>query len=128
MLESLQGQYSPGPGAGGDATAAAICSDIVEIARGNGTPTFGIPFEDLGDMKTATMLNARIGKYFVRCEEHDVQMVKQALDKNAVGILASETAEGYVGLIVEDTQESTILNEFRDGHANVGILRVEGPW
>ena len=29
---------------------------------------------------------------------------------------------------MEDTQESRILNEFRDGHANVGILRVEGPW
>ena len=120
--------FTQGPGAGRNATAAAICSDIVEIARGNGTPTFGIPFEDLGDMKTATMLDARVGKYFVRCEDHDAEMVKQTLGKNSIGVLESETAEGYTGLIVEDTQESRILNEFRDGHANVGILRVEGPW
>ena len=120
--------FTQGPGAGRNATAAAICSDIVEIARGNGTPTFGIPFEDLGDMKTATMLDARVGKYFVRCEDHDAEMVKQTLGKNSIEVLESETAEGYTGLIVEDTQESRILNEFRDGHANVGILRVEGPW
>ena len=73
-------------------------------------------------MKTATMLDARVGKYFVRCEEHNAEMVKQTLVKNSIGILDSETAKGYTGLIVEDTQESRILNEFRDGHPNVGIL------
>ena len=34
-------------------------------------------------MKTATMLDARVGKYFVRCEEHNSEMVKQTLVKNS---------------------------------------------
>ena len=79
--------FTQGPGAGRNATAAAICSDIAEIARGNGTPTFGISFEDLGDMKTATMLDARVGKYFVG-EDQDAEMVKQTLGKNSIEFLS----------------------------------------
>ena len=38
-------------------------------------------------MKTATMLDARVGKYFVRCEEHNAEMVKQTSSQNCTEFL-----------------------------------------
>jgi len=36
-----------GPGAGGGPTASAVLADIVDVARGNCPPTFGLPAADL---------------------------------------------------------------------------------
>ncbi|MCC0057110.1 MAG: homoserine dehydrogenase, partial [Rhodobiaceae bacterium] len=59
-----------GPGAGGDATASAVLSDIVDIARGQGLPTFGVPAESLKPFRRARMQKHE-GGYYVRLAVYD---------------------------------------------------------
>ncbi len=59
-----------GRGAGAGPTASAVVADIVDIARGRGTPTFGVPTEELQTLRVAPM-DERIGLYYVRVMVHD---------------------------------------------------------
>ncbi|MCC0052868.1 MAG: homoserine dehydrogenase [Rhodobiaceae bacterium] len=59
-----------GAGAGGDATASAVISDIVDIARGRMTPVFGIAASDLEASRQAAM-RAHAGGYYVRLNVFD---------------------------------------------------------
>jgi homoserine dehydrogenase len=54
-----------GRGAGAGPTASAVVSDLVDIARGRSTPTFGVPASDLKAEPTAAMEH-HIGPYYVR--------------------------------------------------------------
>ncbi|MSO65477.1 MAG: homoserine dehydrogenase [Alphaproteobacteria bacterium] len=54
-----------GRGAGAGPTASAVVSDLVDIARGRSTPTFGIPAADLATEPTAAM-ERHVGPYYVR--------------------------------------------------------------
>ena len=54
-----------GPGAGGDATASAVISDIVDIARGQFLDTFNIPLKWLQECKPFP-INKVIGAYYLR--------------------------------------------------------------
>ncbi|MBM3535791.1 MAG: homoserine dehydrogenase [Alphaproteobacteria bacterium] len=54
-----------GRGAGAGPTASAVVSDLVDIARGRLTPTFGIPAADLASEPTAAM-ERHVGPYYVR--------------------------------------------------------------
>jgi len=54
-----------GPGAGGGPTASAVVADLVDIARGNETPVFGIPTSSLSAIPTIPMVQ-RFGAYYVR--------------------------------------------------------------
>ncbi len=54
-----------GPGAGGDATASAVISDIVDIARGQFLDTFNIPLKLLEECKPFPINNV-IGAYYLR--------------------------------------------------------------
>jgi homoserine dehydrogenase len=54
-----------GPGAGGNATASAVISDIADLARGNVTPPFGRPVELLEAAERAPMQRHE-GGYYVR--------------------------------------------------------------
>ncbi|MGL4325496.1 MAG: homoserine dehydrogenase [Beijerinckiaceae bacterium] len=54
-----------GPGAGGDATASAVLSDIVDIARGTIVPPFAIPVDRLEPM-TRVPMQRHEGGYYVR--------------------------------------------------------------
>jgi homoserine dehydrogenase len=54
-----------GRGAGAGPTASAVISDLVDIARGRQTPTFGIPAADLAAEPTAAM-DRHVGPYYVR--------------------------------------------------------------
>jgi len=54
-----------GRGAGAGPTASAVVADIVDIARGRQTPTYGVPLEVLSAMKVRPM-DERVGLYYVR--------------------------------------------------------------
>ncbi|MBC7954173.1 MAG: homoserine dehydrogenase, partial [Rhodospirillaceae bacterium] len=54
-----------GRGAGAGPTASAVAADLVDIARGCRTPTFGIPVDALVPGKAAPM-DARQGSYYMR--------------------------------------------------------------
>ncbi|MDP6603816.1 MAG: homoserine dehydrogenase [Rhodospirillales bacterium] len=54
-----------GRGAGAGPTASAVVADLVDIARGRTTPTFGVPARELGALTAAPMARHR-GAYYVR--------------------------------------------------------------
>jgi homoserine dehydrogenase len=59
-----------GPGAGGEATASSVMSDIADIARGDRVGTFGRPASDLDPYRRAAM-RAHEGGYYVRLAVYD---------------------------------------------------------
>ena len=59
-----------GPGAGGEATASSVISDIADIARGDRIGTFGRPASDLEPYRRAAM-RAHEGGYYVRLSVYD---------------------------------------------------------
>ena len=59
-----------GPGAGAKATASAVASDILDIARGDTPPPFGVPAAKLKPYKRAK-LGQHQGAYYVRLSVYD---------------------------------------------------------
>lgn len=59
-----------GRGAGSHPTASAVVADIVDIARGNKRPSFGVPAKDLKKFKAAPQ-KAHEGGFYVALELHD---------------------------------------------------------
>ena len=59
-----------GRGAGAHPTASAVISDVVDIARGNFRPAFGVPAAELRPY-TAAPPKAHEGGYYVALELHD---------------------------------------------------------
>lgn len=59
-----------GPGAGGDATASAVMSDIADLARGDVVGTFGRPAHTLKPYQRAAM-RAHAGGYYIRLSVFD---------------------------------------------------------
>ncbi len=54
-----------GPGAGGAATASAVIADIVDIAKGDRLPAWGMPAASLQPMQRAS-IESHLGGYYVR--------------------------------------------------------------
>jgi len=78
-----------GPGAGGEATASAVLSDIADLARGTVLPTFGKPANLLTKVDRAPMKRHE-GGYYVRL---------QTLDKpGAAATVATRMAENGISL------------------------------
>ncbi|WP_439528553.1 homoserine dehydrogenase [Pannonibacter sp.] len=59
-----------GPGAGGDATASSVASDIADIARGDIAPMLGAPSGELTDYTRAGMRRHE-GGYYIRLSVFD---------------------------------------------------------
>jgi homoserine dehydrogenase len=59
-----------GPGAGGDATASSVMSDIADIARGARVGTFGRPVASLEPYRRAG-IRAHEGGYYIRLSVYD---------------------------------------------------------
>ncbi len=59
-----------GPGAGGEATASSVMSDIADIARGDRVGTFGRPASELEPYRRAAM-QTHEGGYYVRLAVYD---------------------------------------------------------
>ena len=54
-----------GRGAGAGPTASAVVADLIDVARGRSTPTFGVPAASLAKAQPSPM-EARQGAYYVR--------------------------------------------------------------
>lgn len=78
-----------GPGAGGDATAASVLSDILDIVRGHRVPPLGAPAAKLAPYVQAPM-RAHAGGYFIRLSVRDVA--------GALAAIARRMAEGGISL------------------------------
>jgi homoserine dehydrogenase len=59
-----------GPGAGGDATASAVISDVVDVARGVCGAPFGVPVDRLEKLER-TPMQRHEGGYYVRLSLYD---------------------------------------------------------
>lgn len=78
-----------GPGAGGDATASAVISDIADVARGvNGAP-FGMPVARLESLERAPMQRHE-GGYYIRLSVVD--------RPGAAAAIATRMAESQISL------------------------------
>lgn len=60
-----------GPGAGGDATAASVLSDILDVARDTWVPPLGVPASELKPCQRAPM-RVHEGGYYIRLNARDV--------------------------------------------------------
>jgi homoserine dehydrogenase len=78
-----------GPGAGGDATASAVASDIVDIARGIRVPAFGRPAAELVEADRVPMQRHE-GGYYVRLTVVD--------RPGAMGAIAARMGERLISL------------------------------
>ncbi len=94
-----------GPGAGGDATASAVISDIIEIARGNKKPMLGykIPLEI--EKLTLKPIDEIESKYYLRIAVHDeigvLEKIAHILASNNISIesFLQKPRNGYVKLL-----------------------------
>ena len=94
-----------GPGAGGDATASAVISDIIEITRGNKNPMLGykIPLES--EKLSLISTEEIISKYYLRIAVKDelgvLEKISHILAKNSISIesFLQKPREGYVKLL-----------------------------
>ena len=94
-----------GPGAGGDATASAVISDIIEIARGNKNPMLGykipLEIEKLNLVKPDEI----ISKYYLRIAVKDklgvLEKIAHILATNSISIesFLQKPRNGYVKLL-----------------------------
>jgi homoserine dehydrogenase len=95
-----------GRGAGAHPTASAVLSDIVDLARGNWRPAFGVPARDLKPYRAAPQM-AHEGGFYVALELHDKPGAVAAVAR----ILADEkiSIESIVqrGKIEKDTPRAT---------------------
>ncbi len=95
-----------GYGAGGNPTASAVVSDIVDVARGRALPLMGIASERVSSLKAANIL-ARKGSYYIRL---------MVLDQP--GVIADISA------ILRDHKVSleSVLQRGRDPHQAVPVI------
>jgi len=90
-----------GPGAGGEATASAVIADLIDLARGNQRPTFGIPTLHLRPLVKAPMQRHE-GGYYIRL---------QVLDQpGAAATIAGKMAAEGISL-------ESILQKWGEGHS-----------
>ncbi|MBU1173856.1 MAG: homoserine dehydrogenase [Alphaproteobacteria bacterium] len=78
-----------GPGAGGDATAASVLSDILDMVRGHKVPPLGVPAGQLKPYRAAA-IRAHAGGYYIRLQARDVP--------GALASIASHMAAGGISI------------------------------
>jgi homoserine dehydrogenase len=130
-----------GRGAGAHPTASAVVADIVDIARGNLRPCFGIPARELRTYKRAPM-KAHEGGYYVALELYDrpgaVAAIATALANERVSIEsivqrapAQEGSTAHFILITHNTLESSMRSALaqieKNGHVATKprMIRIE---
>ena len=132
-----------GPGAGGDATASAVLSDVIDAARGQRLPTFAVDPAKLAPYKRAKM-RAHEGGYYIRLSVFDrvgaFASIARRMADNAIslesivqrqraGTDGRETAS--VILITHETTEAAVRKALdavsRDGHleSDPRMIRIE---
>lgn len=133
-----------GRGAGSHPTASAVLSDIVDIARGNVRPAFGVPAKDLKKFKAAPQKEHE-GGFYVSLELHDrpgaVAAIATILADAKISIESivqrgkkdkeeTRTTASFI-LITHDTLETSIQKAMerieKDGHVAKAprVIRIE---
>lgn len=132
-----------GPGAGGNATASAVLSDVLDAARGLSMPTFGVEPAQLAPYKRARM-RAHEGGYYIRLSvldrvgafasiarrmaENDISL-ESIVQRKRDGDEARDAAP--VILITHETTEAAVRKALdavsRDGHlkSEPRMVRIE---
>ena len=133
-----------GRGAGSHPTASAVVADIVDIARGNRRPVFGVPHTDLKPFK-APPLKAHEGGFYVALQLRDrpgaVAAIAKILADEKISIesivqrgrpTGEETRDtAQFTLITHDTLEASIRKAMarieKDGHVAgpPRVIRIE---
>jgi homoserine dehydrogenase len=107
-----------GRGAGQNPTASAVASDLVDLARGARSPTFGVPAAKLAALEVSPMAEHR-GRYYIRLMVRDqpgvIADVSAALRDERVSLESmlqrgrSETKAVPVVLTTHETVEAAML-------------------
>ncbi|RFC65472.1 homoserine dehydrogenase [Fulvimarina endophytica] len=132
-----------GPGAGGDATASAVLSDIMDLATGVVPPTLGIPVDKLQPYRRARM-RAHEGGYYIRMSVHDqvgaFAAIAARMAENQISLESivqrqragkGDKATAMVILVTHETMENSVREALRaisdDGHlaGEPQMLRIE---
>ncbi len=133
-----------GRGAGAHPTASAVLSDIVDIARGNFRPTFGVPATMLKKYK-ASSPRAHEGGFYVSLDLHDrpgaVAAIATILADEKISIesivqhgkvdSSAPRAKAQFILITHDTLEASLKKAMerieKDGHVagTPRVIRIE---
>ncbi len=135
--------FLEGRGAGAHPTASAVVSDIVDVARGNLRPVFGIPASDLRRY-TRAPAKAHVGGYYIALELLDrpgeVAAIARILADEKISIASivqraprsnQPRATAPFILITHDTLELSMRAALqrieRDGHAasKPRMIRIE---
>ena len=110
-----------GAGAGSDATASAVLSDIADVANGGMKPVFNQSVATL-QSKPVLPMATRYGKYYIRTNLEQ-SAFKTMLDDSNIAYSHIGTEQNSSVVITDNVQESTIKNIVKD---NVQfILRIE---
>jgi len=123
-----------GRGAGAGPTASAVVADIIDIARGYSTPTFGVPAKDLVDAPSCPIERHR-GAYYVRLMVDDqpgvIADISAAFRDEAVSIESmlqrarSKTEAVPVVLNTHDCEEAAMVRTLKRIEALDSV--VEAP-
>ena len=133
-----------GRGAGAHPTASAVLSDIVDIARGNIRPAFGVPATSLKKYKDSSP-RAHEGGFYVALDLHDKPgavaaiatiladakiSIESIVQRGKVDATAPRTTAQFI-LITHDTLEASLKTAMtkieRDGHVAgpPRVIRIE---
>ncbi len=133
-----------GPGAGGNATASAVLSDVMDLAIGSVTPTLGVAPANLAPYKRARM-RAHEGGYYIRLSVLDrvgaFASIARRMAENQISLESivqrrrdSDGAESDVApvvLITHETTEAAVRKALdlvsKDGHlkGEPHMIRIE---
>ena len=129
-----------GRGAGAGPTASAVVADVVDIALGRNTPTFGIPTGSLSQTPSQS-LNERVGLYYIRLMVQDTTGVfadiattlRDANISIESAIQRARTDSGFVPVVLttHETQEAAIqealslLNKLESVVETPRMIRIE---
>ncbi len=123
-----------GRGAGAGPAASAVIADVVDIAAGRRTPTFGIPATQLKALPSVS-LDQHVGEYYVRLLVVDrpgvLADIAGAFRDEAVSMESvlqrgkTENANVNIVIITHETQESNLLRALKRLKANAAL--VEPP-
>jgi len=132
-----------GPGAGGDATASAVLSDIMDVAGGVLPPTLGLPPAKLVPYKRARM-RAHEGGYYIRLSVYDrvgaFASIARRMAENEISLESivqrrredsGDTTTAPVILVTHETTEAAVRKALelvsKDGHLKdePKMIRIE---
>ncbi|MEX6505818.1 homoserine dehydrogenase [Jiella sp. M17.18] len=132
-----------GPGAGGDATASAVLSDIMDVAGGVLPPTLGLPPAKLVPYKRARM-RAHEGGYYIRLSVFDrvgaFASIARRMAENQISLESivqrkrgngDNAGTAPVILVTHETSESAVRKALdlvsKDGHLKdePRMIRIE---